>query len=177
MLLTIIKNILIVFVFSVIQISAIPFLDKPLFFINLILLFLIFTVFIMNVRKAATYALIFGLISDLFSGLFFPAITICLLLTIYSVNFFALHFLTNKSIYSISLITVITLIIYNLLYSLMMFINNLFKYNSLNFFNFFNQTLLIHLLQQMVVNVILIIIVYLISYKLSNKLQTVLIKK
>lgn len=177
MVIKIFQKIFFVLIVLILQISFIPNLGWIFCLLNIVLLSLIFIGIINNFQAAFIYALIMGPVLDLYGELFFPAITICLLLTLALVRFIFLRVFTNRSYYSVIFLTALALIIYNYLYNFLAVIFSLIHFHSFNLILLYSKADLIALLWQILINVIFISIIFAISYFLSNKFQSGSIKK
>ena len=98
---------------GVLQVSFIPGLGWPFDAINLIIIFLSFLSVFGRFERTIMYTFALGLVLDLFGTWFFPAQTIALLITVFIVHKVFVTFFTNKSLYSIVLITGISTLLYH----------------------------------------------------------------
>lgn len=121
---------------SVLTLGQLSFvLALPDFFkaINLVLIFLVFSVFFYDLRVALGFALASGLWSDLLSFHFFGFYIIVLFLSALLTAWILTNWLTNRSLYSFLLLIIASTLIYNFLVGLLSY---LFVYDHGQFFLF-----------------------------------------
>lgn len=113
MLKSILQRILFVLVLVFFQISFFPVLT-PFYQFNFVLVCLLFLGFIYNFKSSMLYALFIGFILEIYSALPFGAIIIALLLALFVCEKIFTSLLTNRSFYTILILTFVATLIYQL---------------------------------------------------------------
>lgn len=116
-------NIILVLLVSIIQLAFFSSLPSYLSAFNSVLIILIFILVLTGPDKALIWAVGSGLVLDIFSFLPFGIYMISFFLTIISINFLLVNFLTNRSLYSFLVLSIFGTIVYEMvLYTLSYFI-------------------------------------------------------
>jgi rod shape-determining protein MreD len=167
----IIFNIFLILILVILQISFFPLLNYPANNLNLILTVVIFITVILSYRLGFFWAILSGVIIDLYSINSFGIVTLALVATVFGVNILFDNFFTNRSFYSLLMLELIGTVFYNFIVLILNFIFYSFKINVLSFgldrfwfYNFF---------WQIILNLILISIIFLFFNLLSKKLKSV----
>jgi len=160
---------LVILALVVVQISFLNQLSSDIVSLNLILLFLVFIVFRLEIIPLLWWSLVVGFILDLFSAFPFGTTMIVTIITSLSLHFLFQNFLTNRSLYSFVLLTIIGTLIYNILF----FLGSLI-FHSLNLQNYYllsGSQFWAGLFWQIILNSIIAFPFFLVIRFLSNRFQ------
>lgn len=167
----IIFNLFLVLILVVLQISFFPLLNYPANNLNIVLTVVIFITVILSYRLGFFWAVLSGIIIDLYSINSFGIVTLALVATVLGINILFDNFFTNRSFYSLLILGLIGTVLYNFIILILKFIFYFLKINNLNpslnrfwFYDFF---------WQMILNLVLISIIFLFFNSLSKKLKSV----
>lgn len=83
---------------------------------NLFLIFLVLVLFVGNFKNALIFAILSGLILDIYSSLPFGLYLVVLFLTVLILQPLVLNFFTNHSLYSLLALNIIGVVVYNFLF-------------------------------------------------------------
>lgn len=172
----IIKQALAIICLVLLQTSLLPKMSWPINLINLVMIFIFFIGFIYSFRAALIYCLIIGSFLNLFSNLFFGAIIISLIFSIWLASKFFIKFFTNRSFYSIIVLIALAIFFYHILLNFCVFLQTLLINKTVDFRLFYAVSDLQILGQQIIANVFVSSIIFLIIHFLSNKFQTTKVK-
>lgn len=115
---------LIVILLIALEIGFLPGFSSNLnLLINLPLLFVLLLVFFADFETAFIGALLSGFFLDLYSPFFFGFFTLLFLIELLVINFFISHVLQNKRLRSLLALNLIALIVWQSIYSLVVFIS------------------------------------------------------
>ena len=146
-------------------VSTLPF---GLYRLHLLPLALVFVVLLSNLRVAAWWALLGGLVLELFSFRFFG---MYLMLSWISLGVIALLFekvMTNRSLYSVALVSALVTFVYDILFLVADYVNGVVLQSFAN--------LLLSLMWSLIINVVAAIIIFNISHIVSRRLRPVFLK-
>ncbi len=168
-----INFILIVFLVSL-QGAFIPALPSYFSNINILLVFLVFTLIVNGIDRALFYAFFAGIIMDIFSFMPFGTYSFSFIFSILAANFLQINFFTNRSLYSFlaltasaTILSFLFSVIFNLLVSLF------FTENYLSL----NNELYLSAVYQLFINTILMVFVYYLTSYLSKSFRPVFLSK
>jgi hypothetical protein len=130
MIIKLLKQLLFVPCVLIFQVAFFSNAAWPLYLVDLVLIILIVMAEYFDFQKVIAYALIWGVLLDLFSGLFFPAITISLILTLFLLRAAFNRFFTNRSLYSIVILICLGVLLNNSFYNCLSFVQILLTYNQ-----------------------------------------------
>jgi hypothetical protein len=168
MIINVLKNILLITIVATFQISFIANSKWPVFLIELILVSVLLISELKSYESALILAIIMGSVYDLFSPIFFLSSVLCLIITLFIVRKLSLKFFTNRSIYSIIILTIIGTSIYKIAYSLMFFIDNLIAFKEVPFYLIMNNSYWSQLFVAAFVNTFIAGIIYLLTVKFMH---------
>jgi rod shape-determining protein MreD len=155
----------------VLQISFFPLLNYPANNLNIVLTVVIFITVILSYRLGFFWAVLSGIIIDLYSINSFGIVTLALVATVLGINILFDNFFTNRSFYSLLILGLIGTVLYNFIILILKFIFYFLKINnlspSLNHFWFYD------FFWQMILNLVLISVIFLFFNSLSKKLKSV----
>ncbi|PIP17817.1 MAG: hypothetical protein COX43_02205 [Parcubacteria group bacterium CG23_combo_of_CG06-09_8_20_14_all_35_9] len=158
--LKILIDLLIIIFLIIFQVSFLATFQTPYSNFNFILIGVIFIVFIISFKRALWWALIGGLILELYSIFTFGAIVFSLLLTLIIIDILFDKFFTNRSYYSFITLGLIGTLIYN---GSLLGLNNFFYLLEINsFFESWNKLYLLKIFWQVILNVALLSITFLV---------------
>lgn len=168
------KHLFLILLLVGIQLAVAPNSVGYLGGLNVVLAVLIFIGVIRSFTLGAIYAFILGFILDLYSALPFGANLLAFLLAILIVNKIAVHFLTNKSLYSLIGMNVLAVIAYALVIYLFQVVFNLAETGEL-IFDQIAANAPRDLLRQAVYNSILSALLFAFFHLTSRRFKTVFI--
>jgi len=113
MLKSILQRILFVLALVFLQVSFFPVLT-PFSQFNFVLVCLLFLGFVYNFKSSLLYALVIGFILEIYSALPFGAIIIALLLALFACEKIFISILTNRSFYTILILTFVATALYQI---------------------------------------------------------------
>lgn len=165
--------ILIVFLVGL-QGAFIPALPSYFSNVNILLIFLVFTLIINGIDKALFYAFFAGIIMDIFSFMPFGTYSFSFIFSILAANFLQINFFTNRSLYSFlaltasaTILSFLFSVIFNLIISLFLTEN----YISLN------NEFYLSAVYQLFINTLLMIFVYYLTNYLSKSFRPVFLTR
>lgn len=164
-------NLLLIIFIALLQVSFFSSFSYPANQINLILTVLIFVLFLADFKASLYFAIGCGIILDLYSLSFFGFFASILLLTIFIVYLLFKNFFTNKSLYSLLVLGILGVIIYNALLIIYYFFFSLWKMNI--YFGQPNGQFFLSALWQLIFAVIILLILFLITHFISDKWKSV----
>lgn len=168
-------NIFLVIFLAIIQFSFIPGLPAGLENLNLVLVFLIFSLSLYNLEIALWQAAGIGVILDFFSFLPFGIFSASFVFSCAAANFLLVSFFTNRSLYSFLALTVSASLFYAFIFNL---INYFFQFVfSEKVFFIFNYDFWQVLFYQIIFNLIAVIIIFYAINFLSKKLKPAFLTK
>lgn len=174
-----IKNFLILLIIIIVFISQTSFLLSLDWFshrVNLILVLIVSITLVRGYHQGLVWTLVAGGLMDLYSGFPFGTITLALLLSIILGHHLFKNFLTNRSLYSLTLIIIGATLSYNLLIALITNLLHFFNPSSLNLN--LNLPFLSSIIWQSFGNSLFVWLTFLIYGAVSKRLQkTFLIRK
>jgi len=149
----------------------------PLFFpyINLILIYCISLLIIVNADFALYNTLFFGILSDVYSPNLFGLYTISLMFSIFLAHIFLRQLFTNRSIYTFIFLTIIATLSFQLCHQIILLTANIFTMRT-TFSVFFSQRYFLSMLYENIANVVVISIIFYVVNYFSFKLKTFFIK-
>lgn len=163
-------NSAIIIVIVLIQISFIPSLPAYLKNFNLIFSFISFTTIIINYHRGLLWALLSGLLLDIYSLQPFGLISFSYLSAVIIMNFLFNHLFTNRSLYTLILLSLLGTILHNIL---ILIINIIIKFiNPLLYTSQFSLVYLQNLFLQSVYNVIGVILIFITFNYISSKTKS-----
>ncbi len=169
-------NIILILLVAIFQISFVN--NLPLYFnqINIFLLILIFILSLTNFEYIAWWSIGIGLILDIFSFYFFGVYLVSYFLTILLINYLYKNYFTDRSLYSFSILIVISIIFYEFIIKTFYYL--LFLINSKEVFFLVSEIFWFNLFSELIINLLAMSILFYIFSLLSEKLKPVfLIKK
>lgn len=120
----IILNIIIILLLAIFQVSFISALPKYFNEINIIILVLVFVLSFSNLRFCLYWAMGFGLLLDIYSFSIFGTYLLIFPLVMLLANFLFINFFTNRSLYSLVALSIFS----SILFKLLLFISSYFSY-------------------------------------------------
>jgi len=158
-----------IIVLAILQTSFLNLFDSSIAYLNLIVLFLVFLVFSLDLIPLLWWSLATGIVLELFSIFPYGLTATIVLLTAVGLQFLFKNFLTNRSIYTFVLLVVAGTAIYNLLLFLSSFL--LFSLNVTDFNFLSGQLFWTGLIYQTLFNLCTAWVLFFISQFLSNRLK------
>ncbi len=152
---------------AVIQFSLISSLPGAFNQINLVLMLVIFVMFFFGIRSALLFIFVLGFFLDIFSFQFFGFYIISLAIAVMTSYLISENWLTNKSLYSLVVVLIITLFTYNLLAASLAFIAVGFNGS----FGPFHSSFWISLFYQLAWGVLAAILFFNITVSLARRLK------
>ncbi len=98
------------------QIAFLNNFDYFLLNINIVIVAIIFLLNTVSFNKLLVIAILFGLVTDIFSSLPFGVFLATYCLTVFFIELLFLNFFTNNSFYSILILGIISILIFNLIF-------------------------------------------------------------
>ena len=169
-------NILLILLISVFQISFIN--NLPSFFsqINLFFIVLIFVLSLTNFEYTVWWTVGFGFMLDVFSFNYFGVYLLSYFFTIIFINYLYKNYLTDRSLYSFSILIVVFLVFYELVSKIFFYI--LYSINNQDIFFLTSKIFWMNIFSSLVINLFAMSILFYVVSLLSEKLKPVfLIKK
>ena len=157
------------------QVGMVALLPDNLGNVNILIVVLIFVSMVRSFSIGTTYAFILGVIMDLYSALPFGALLVSLLLTMYVAYKIFEHFLTNKSLYTLIGLTVISTVVYNALLYMYTAVNYLINVKDYSFINHLTVNSIQGLLWQILFNLILAVLLFVVFNLFSRRFKAVFI--
>lgn len=146
--------------------SALPY---PINNFNLLLSLIIFTTVVLNFELALWYALGAGILIEMFSVYPYGVILISFFITAVLINWLFQHFFTNRSLYSLMVLSVIGIFFYNLL---LLILNYSLYFLKLNIIDIeFNRFYFYHFLWQLGLNLALLVAAFFIFNFIKRKFK------
>lgn len=168
-------NLFLIIILITFQVSFFPFLDYPVNNLNIILTIIIFITVILNYQLGLYWAAAVGLFIDLYSINNFGVVMTALLVTVICINALFNNFFTNRSFYSLLVLSFLGTLIYNILTLILKFP---FYFLKMDIVSPIPDLLwLYNLLWQIVLNITLVSIIFLLFNSLSKKLKSVFLIK
>ncbi|MBU1165101.1 hypothetical protein KKA15_06115 [Patescibacteria group bacterium] len=158
--------VLIILLLIVSHVSFFSMLSFPYNNLNLILALVIFLTVLIDYKKALLLSMILGIFLEIYSPLFFGITVLTLLLTTIIINLLFIHLFTNRTFFSLLVLTFAGVATYNILILLFSYIT--FFFNNLLHHMVFNYKYVINGLWQLVFTY-LIVIVYFFLYTSFRK--------
>lgn len=150
-----------------IQISFLTTWPVPISSLNIIFCLIIFLTVIFSYEKGLVFAMLTGLLLELYSALPFGQTTLSLLLSVVTINFLYNNFFTNRSLYSLAILGFIGTIIHNLI---LLFLSAIFVIFGFKFsFAIYDFKLLY--LWEPLMNVLILMIVFFTYFISSGRLK------
>jgi len=153
-------------------------INLPLFFqyLDVLLLIVILILVLYGWQRALYLGLFFGLLVDMHSFYFFGLNIISIIGAVIIANIFLTKFFTNRSFYFFILITLTTVLSYEILKLFILFINN-FIFKNLPYPLVLNINYFLTLFYKLTVNAIAVIIIFYIATYFSKALKPFIIIK
>ncbi|OGF31622.1 hypothetical protein A2533_02015 [Candidatus Falkowbacteria bacterium RIFOXYD2_FULL_35_9] len=171
-----IKPLFITFGFAVMVVMQISLFSNIfwLSFVSPLIITLVFVGVIHGFRYPILFSLAIGPIVDLFSPIFFGAITLSWLFVFWLLDKFFHKVFTNKSYYSIVTLVTFALILEFILKKIFWFFENIIRYQQFDF-SIFSSASLQHIVFIIILNFIVTSLSFIVYYLFSNKFKSVLI--
>lgn len=99
---------------GILQVSLLPHWPLPVRWVHLVAALTIFVIVVVSFEYGLLWAFTGGIFLELYSGYPFGVTLLALLLTAISVNALFAHFFTNRSLYSLLLLSIIGTLLFNL---------------------------------------------------------------
>jgi cell shape-determining protein MreD len=158
---------------SLFQFSFINTLVNPLRQLNLVLFFLIFVLFFIDLKISLVAALIFGIWLDILSFYFFGFYLLLFFITLIIAQGILKKWLTNRSLYTLLVLMMVLSIIYNLLASMLIYLVGV---DSGNFF-LFNSNFWLNLIYQIIWGFLSALIFFNIANLVSKRIKPFFLEK
>lgn len=149
----------------------------PLDLVNVVLLLLVFYYVLSDLRQTIALTVFAGALLDLYHPIFFGLETLALGATVFFLDFVYLKFFTNKSFYTVALLSLLGLLLSEFLRRLLAEIYFVARGGLESWQPFFINLTGLALLQMLLVNALVAGIVFLIFYNLSHRFHSVIIKR
>ncbi|HCC23204.1 TPA: hypothetical protein DF272_03430 [Candidatus Falkowbacteria bacterium] len=170
------KYSLLVLMIILFQVSVLPLMGDWIQSVNIVLLVLILVYLTKGLPLTLMLALILGPILDLYHMIFFPGVTICLILALLIVDAFFSKFFTNKSFYSFLSMILLAVFCYGtllrLLFGLQTIITAGQNYPINQYFTAFGQ----FAVEVLAVNFICGTILFMLFYFFSDNFKSVILR-
>jgi rod shape-determining protein MreD len=169
------KPVFIVIMFLLITLAQLALNGSFSFFsgkVNLLLLFLVVFINILSWEWVMVFAIIAGLLTDLYSGLPFGLLTLTLFLTAIATEMLFINFFTNFSFYSSLALSLIALFFHNLFLAGCLWLLYFLGWSE----RFLDVGYLWLFLQQAIVMVIAMPAIYLVINSMSRHLKPIFLK-
>ncbi|MBT5338001.1 rod shape-determining protein MreD [Candidatus Falkowbacteria bacterium] len=170
-----IKHTFFILLLAGLQLGMVALFPANLGKINVLIVVLIFISMVGRFSIGTTYAFILGVILDLYSALPFGALLVSLLLTMYVAYKIFVHFLTNKSLYTLVGLTVISTIVYNAFLYMYTAVNYLIKVKDYSLINHLTVNSINDLLWQILFNLVLSVLLFAVFNLFSRRFKAVFI--
>jgi cell shape-determining protein MreD len=174
MTLKILFNILLLLALSVFQISFINNLSPYFSYLNLALIIILFILEFRGLNAALFWALGIGIIFDLLSFNFFGLHIIVFSVSTYLIHLVLLNFFTDFSIYSISMLIVFYLFVYEIILRVLI---GAVKLDIGYLFLFFKLEFLEYFILKISINLLLVFLIFHIVNFFNNKFSPVFLNK
>lgn len=116
MLKVIFQKILFIAILVLMQTSFLPVLGLPFSRFDFILACFVFWGFLLNFREAIAYAIITGIVLEIYSAFAFGAVILGLIIALAICNWIFLSALTNRSFYTIGILMFLATLIYHFVF-------------------------------------------------------------
>lgn len=144
-------------------------------YLNVALIFVLFVTIANSFNVGLVYALIIGFVIDIYSFTTFGVHTLAMFITVISVYKIFIQFFTNKSIYALAGLTLISTVIFN--FVLFSYKNIFFLFVAKDQYNLsrFSYLALDQLLWEIIFNMVVVVVLFFIFNLLSRKFNAVFI--
>lgn len=168
-----IKNIVFVLLAILLILSQISFFDNFLLFrqyFNLVLIVVVFFTVIINFKYGIYFAIISGLILDLYSPYNYGLISVSMIIPVILISFLFKKLLARRSLFSLALVMIISTFVYHLCLSLLT--NLFFWFGRNNMAISLNADYLYTVLIQIAVNTIFIFLLFIFVKFINEKIKS-----
>ncbi|MBI5254505.1 hypothetical protein HY932_01855 [Candidatus Falkowbacteria bacterium] len=153
------QKILFVLVLVLMQTSFLPILGMPFARFDFVLACFVFWGFLINFREAIIYAVIVGIVLEIYSAFAFGAILLGLLVSMAVCNWIFLSALTNRSLYTIIILMFLATLIYHFVFWIYAWAAEFFQSGDL-LTGLFGHSLVNNLMYTEVMNVAFVTLLY-----------------
>lgn len=138
--------------------------------LNLVLVFAVLLIVISSYKIGFIFALLAGLVLDLYSPFNFGIFTVALLITTFVINILFRKLITQKSFYSLSIVVIVGTIVYNLI---IWFVINLFYWLNWNFLTInFNFSFIYQIFGQVLLHLLIIIMFWILLKSVKKQIKS-----
>jgi cell shape-determining protein MreD len=177
MLIRFLLKIILVLVTVIFQTAIRPALGWPFDLINVVLLLLVFYYVLSDLRQTISLAVFVGCLLDLYHPIFFGLETLALVVTVFFLDFVYLKFFTNKSFYTLALLSLLGLLISEFLRRFLAEIYFIARGGLEAWQPFFINLTWVTLVQMLVINAVMAGVIFIIFYNVSHRFHSVIIKR
>ena len=172
--LSILSDLAILLFLTLIQLSFVMTLPRPLENLNIILSFIIFITVILNYHRGLFWAVGAGILLDIYTLEPFGVTSISLYLTVIIMNYLFDHFFTNRSYYTLFVLGILGTALFNILLILVKMMLSWFNIKSLlSQPKFIFTSFLSDVVWQAGLNVLCLFIIFFVFNYMSRKAQSV----
>jgi hypothetical protein len=175
MLIRAIKNTLIVGLVALVQLALVPNLGYPYYFLNVMVVALVFIGVLYTFKRAIGFSIAFGVIADLFTPLFFTSAVIGFVITFSLLRFIFQKFFTNKSYYVVLFLIIFSSILYHYILNAMHFIYKMIMSSNVDITVLWSAVDTYQLLWMVGMNAIVGTAAFWLFYYSSNKFHTAIL--
>jgi len=175
MYLKIFLNFILVIFLSIIHFSFMGNLPFNLFNINIILVAIIFTLALSDLKYALWQVVGFGFIFDIYSFLPFGIYLISLSTSVLLINFLLKRFFTNRSLYSFCALIIFFTIFYEFIFNFFVYMFSILRENIIFFI--FYKDFWVNVFFQIIFNLLAVFFIFYILNLFSDKLKPVFLLK
>jgi hypothetical protein len=165
-----------VIILAIVQISFVSGLPVWAGELNLIIVFLIFSLEFGGNKKTIWWFLLIGLLFDLYIPFFFGFFTVLWPLVFLFSRFLSTSFFTNQSLYSFLGLAFFTAIFYYFLFNSLFYLAGLFSGSRADLF-FLSKNFWIHFGAGIIANLLAVLLVFYLANLISDRLKPVFIIK
>lgn len=153
------------------QVSFLTVWPEPISRINLVLTFIIFITVILSYRRALLWALVAGIILDMYSLRSFGILSVSLVTTVVFINLLFNHFFTNRSYLSLIVLSVAGTALFLLVFTLLDFLSSLLALSVLS--SSFDRAFLSNASWQIGLNTVLAVVLFYAFNFISQRAKSV----